>query len=168
MLSNKLGQLLSDYSGRVRRYQSLVNSQIDSMAGLPERDIAILEFIHGKNEATFGQIADELIAAEMPQASESTVSQAVTAMFVKRELVAKRFDPKDQRRPLITLTEKGKALVEEIQRVRRQVLIEVRNSLELSDGEAAMLEDALERGIGNFDKLLKKKEDQYIPNNNRT
>jgi len=158
-LPDKLGRLLFEYSGRVRRYRSRVNSQISSLAGLSERDVAILEFINGKKEVTFGQISDELSAARIPRASASTVSQAITSLFVDRKLVEKRLNPKDQRRPIITLTENGMALVEEIQRVRREVLVEVRDSLELSDEGIEMLENALERGIVNFDKLLDGQED---------
>jgi len=159
LLPDKLGRLLFEYSGRVRRYRSRVNSQISSLAGLSERDVAILEFINGKKEVTFGQISDELSAARIPRASASTVSQAITSLFVDRKLVEKRLNPKDQRRPIITLTENGMALVEEIQRVRREVLVEVRDSLELSDEGIEMLENALERGIVNFDKLLDGQED---------
>ena len=158
-MPDKLGRLLFEYSGRVRRYRSRVNSQISSLAGLSERDVAILEFINGKKEVTFGQIAGELSAAKIPRTSASTVSQAVTALFVDRKLVEKRFNPEDQRRPIITLTENGRALVEEIQRVRRQILVEVRDSMELSDEGIEMLENALERGIVNFDKLLDGRED---------
>lgn len=158
-MPDKLGQLLFDYGGRVQRYRSRVNSQIESLAGLSERDVAILEFINSKTEVTFGQIAGELSAAHLPRASASTVSQAISALFVERKLVEKRLNPKDQRQPIITLTENGKALVGEIQQVRRQVLFKVRDSLELSDEEATMLEDALERGIENFDGFLDSQKD---------
>ena len=158
-MSDKLGRLLFDYGSRVRRYRSRVDSQIESLAGLSERDVVILEFVNSKTEVTFGQIAGELSAVQMPRAAASTVSQAISVLFVERKLVEKRLNPKDQRQPLITLTESGKVLVEEIQQVRRQILIKVKETMELDDQDATMLEDALERGIRNFDKLLGDRED---------
>ena len=153
-MPDRLGLLLFDFSGRVRRYRSRMTSQIRSISGLSDRDTAILEFINSKSETTFGEINRELNLSEMPKSSASTVSQAISALFMERELVEKRVNPRDQRQPIITLTPKGKALVEEILQVRRDILVKVKESLALDEEGEKMLKEALMRGIDNFDNYL--------------
>ena len=153
-MPDTLGRLLFEYSGQVRRYRARETAQIESIAGLSERDIAILEFINSKKQTTFGEINQELHLSDMPKSSASTVSQAISALFVERGLVEKRFNPQDQRQPIISLTKKGQALVEEILQVRRNILTKVKETLDLDQDGENMLREALNRGIENFDKLL--------------
>ena len=153
-MPDTLGRLLFEYSGQVRRYRARETAQIESIAGLSERDIAILEFINSKKQTTFGEINRELHLSDMPRSSASTVSQAISALFVERGLVEKRLNPQDQRQPIIFLTDKGKALVEEILQVRRDILAKVKETMELDQTGEKMLREALAKGIANFDKLL--------------
>jgi len=153
-LPDRLGKLMFDFGSRVRRYRGRLMSQVEAAAGLSERDVAILELIDSKKEITFAEIAKELDLSDMPPASASTVSQAISALFIDRKLVEKRINPEDQRQSIISLTKKGQALVDEIAASRRKLIELLKESMELADGDAAVMERAFIRGIKNFDKLL--------------
>ncbi len=122
--------------------------------GLTERDLAIMEFVFEKGQVTFGEIAKELRVTGVPQASLSSISQRITALYSKHGLVDKRLNPQDQRQPIITLTEKGKTTMEKVWEVRTRCLNKVRESMELDKENAIILERAFSRGIENFDKIL--------------
>jgi DNA-binding MarR family transcriptional regulator len=153
-LPDKLARLMFDFGSRVRRYRSKLMSQVEAMDGLSERDIAILELVAGRKEITFAEVAQELNLSDVPPASASTVSQAISALFIDRKLVEKRINPEDQRQSIISLTKKGQALVDEIAMARQKLVELLKDSMELSDADAAVLERAFIRGIENFDKLL--------------
>ena len=161
-MPDKFGRLMFEFTGRARRYRSRENALLDEVSSLSERDSAILEFVYAKEEATFGEIAQELRLGGMARSSPSTISQAISALYAEHGLVEKRPNPKDQRQPIITLTEKGKATVEKMLNVRRKLLTTITEALELSEAEAAIFEAALVRGIKNLDKVLseEQKEEQ--------
>jgi len=153
-LPDRLAKLMFDFGSRVRRYRGRLMSQVEAAAGLSERDVAILELVDGRKEITFAEIAQELNLSDVPPASASTVSQAISALFIDRKLVEKRINPEDQRQSIISLTKKGQALVDDIAESRRKLVELLKSSMELTDADAAVLERAFTRGIENFDKLL--------------
>ena len=153
-MPDKLGRLMFEFSGLIRRYRNREIAGNDLLVGLTDRDLAILEFVNQKTQATFGEIAQELRIADMPRSSASTISQAISSLYVDRELVEKRHNPKDQRQPIITLTAKGTATVESVLEIRRKTLAQVKTVMELSEKEANIFEDAFTRGIKNLDVLL--------------
>ncbi|MCF7958212.1 MAG: winged helix DNA-binding protein [Phycisphaerae bacterium] len=153
-MPDKLGLMMAEFSGIVRRYRAWGMQKIEAIAGLSERDVAILEYVYSKKEATFAQIAQEMNYANMPNSSASTISQAISALYTKRGLVDKRLNPADQRQPLVTLTAKGEQAIEEVIKFRKIYLSQVRESMELSPEETAILENSLCRGIKNFEKLM--------------
>ncbi|MCK5272598.1 MAG: hypothetical protein KAJ52_08465, partial [Sedimentisphaerales bacterium] len=68
-------------------------------------------------------------------------------------MVEKRPNPKDQRQPIITLTEKGRTAIEKVKEMRIDMLTKVRVAMELNDADASVLERAYARGIVNFDRM---------------
>ncbi|MCK5270811.1 MAG: hypothetical protein KAJ46_08505, partial [Sedimentisphaerales bacterium] len=103
--------------------------------------------------ATFNEVAEELHIQDIPRSSASSISQAISALYIDQGMVDKRPNPKDQRQPIITLTEKGRAAVEKIKEMRIDMLTKVKIAMELSDSDASVLEQAFARGIANFDKI---------------
>ncbi len=152
-MPDKLGQLLFGFAARIRRYRNGQMAQIEEAAGLSERDIAILDFVYQKGSATFNEVAEELHIQDIPRSSASSISQAISALYIDQGMVDKRPNPKDQRQPIITLTEKGRAAVEKIKEMRIDMLTKVKIAMELSDSDASVLEQAFARGIANFDKI---------------
>jgi len=152
-LPDKLGQLLFGFAARIRRYRNGRMSRIEEAAGLSERDIAILDFVYQKGSATFNEVAEELHIQDVPRSSASSISQAISALYIDQGMVEKRPNPKDQRQPIITLTEKGRAAVEKVKEMRIDMLTKVKIAMELSDSDASVLERAYARGIANFDRM---------------
>ena len=155
-MPDRLGRLLFEFAARIRRYRNLEMARVESAAKLSEREVAILEFISSKGQATFGEVAKELIASDLPKTSASALSQTISALFTDQGLVEKRLNPQDQRQPIITLTDKGKTILDAVREVRIKVLTKVKASMELSESDALILEQAWARGIVNFDKILAK------------
>jgi len=151
---DKLGRLLSQFAKKIRRYRGREMARTEMAVGLSERDLVILEFVCERGQATFGEIAHELRVANVPKASASSISQRITALYAKHGLVDKRLNPKDQRQPIITLTEKGQITIEKVREVRAKCLSMVRESMELNQENAIILERAFSSGIENFDKIL--------------
>lgn len=157
-MPDKLGRLLFEFSARVRRYRTSEMARLEAMAALSQRDLSILEFVAEKGQASFAEVAQELNFSDLPGRSASSVSQAIGALYAKHGLVEKRPNPQDQRQPIITLTEKGEAIVESSRQLRAKVLAQVKSAMELNDSDAAVLEKAFSKGIDSFDKLLADKQ----------
>ena len=153
-MPDRIGQLMFNFAVRARRYRNRAMSQVEATVDLTERNLAILEFIYEKRQATFGEIARELRILDLPQTSQSTISQAISTLYAQYGLVEKRLNTQDHRQPIITLTEKGRAMAEKLREVRKKILTRFKTAMELSEADASFLEDALRRGIENFDKLL--------------
>lgn len=152
-MPDKLGRLLFDFAARIRRYRNSQMARIEEAAGLSERDIAILDFVYQKGSATFNEVAEELHIQDIPRSSASAISQAISALYINQGMVEKRPNPKDQRQPIITLTEKGRAAVEKVKEMRIDMLTKVKVAMELNDSDASVLERAFACGIVNFDKI---------------
>jgi len=153
-LPDKLGRLMFDYAALIRRYRDIEMAKIEEAARLTERDLAILNYVYDKGEATFGEIANELHFKAIPRSSASAISQAITALYTHDGLVEKRLNPKDQRQPIVTLTEKGRTVVEKVRAVRIDIYNKVKLSMDLSQEESAVIEEAYSRGITNFKDIL--------------
>ena len=153
-MPDKLGRLLSEFAKSVRRYRRREMARTEMAVGLSERDLAILDFVCERGQATFGEIAQELRVTDVPQASPSSISQRITALYAKHGLVDKRLNPRDQRQPIITLTEKGQMTIEKVREVQTKCLSMVRESMGLNKDNAIILEQAFANGIENFDKIL--------------
>ena len=152
-MPENLGRLMFDFTARIRRYRNSRMVRIEEAAGLSERDMAILDFVYQKGSATFNEVAEELRIQNVPRSSASAISQAISSLFINQGMVEKRPNPKDQRQPIITLTEKGRAAVEKVKEMRIDMLAKVKIAMELNDTDASILERAFARGITNFDRI---------------
>lgn len=152
-MPDKLGQLLFGFAACIRRYRNGQMARIEEAAGLSERDIAILDFVYQKGSATFNEVAEELHIQDVPRSSASSISQTISALYINQGMVEKRPNPKDQRQPIITLTEKGRAAIEKVKEMRTDMLTKVKIAMELNDSDASVLEQVFARGIANFDKI---------------
>lgn len=80
-MPDRLGCLFSEFAREIRRYRGREMARTEMAVGLTERDLAILEFVCEKGQATFGEIAKELRVADVPKASPSSISQRITAFM---------------------------------------------------------------------------------------
>lgn len=128
--------------------------------GLTERDIAILEFIADREQTTFAEIAEHVPFAEhfrlqrQAGASSSRLSAAVAALFSEQGVIRKDVNPKNQRQAIVTLTAKGRQILDRVAETRARVYDEIRKAMELDNAHEAELAGIFERGAKNFRAFL--------------
>jgi DNA-binding MarR family transcriptional regulator len=86
--------------------------------------------------------------------SPSTISTTITRLWKDKKLVDKTIDPDNQRLTMASLTEKGKAALEEIIRVRSKLYTAVAESLGVVSEENGFFRSAMENGARYFDRIL--------------
>ena len=157
-MPDKLGRLMSEFSAQIRRYRNQEYARQGVIEGMSERDLAILDMVFKKGQATFAEISHELHNANVPKSSASSISQAISALYADRGFVDKRPNPKDQRQPIITLTEKGRVVVEKLHQARIRFLTVAREAMQLSNSESEIMERAFSRGIEYMKKNFSQEE----------
>ncbi len=97
-------------------------------SGITLSQFAVLEAVHNKGDLCVGDIKDLIL----------TTSGNITVVIanLEKDKYIKRYkDEKDKRKYIISLSDKGKKLVEEIYPVQRDKIIEVFSSIENKDKE---------------------------------
>jgi len=94
------------------------------------------------------------IGSLYPTVSNSTISTTITKLWKDKKLVDKRILPENQRVTTVSLTEKGRNVLEEIKRTQAEVFGTVTVSLGLSPDQVGYFQEILENAIGFFDKTL--------------
>jgi len=89
-----------------------------------------------------------------PTVSNSTISTTITKLWKDKKLVDKRILPENQRVTTVSLTDKGRQVLEEIKRTQSEVFSTVTVSLGLTPDQVGHFQDLLENAIGFFDETL--------------
>ena len=100
---------------RVRLYiASKVSEQ--KVGDLTDRETLILELVGMKGNMSISEIG-----SLYPTVSNSTISTTITKLWKDKKLVDKRILPENQRVTTVSLTEKGRNVLEEIKRTQAEV-----------------------------------------------
>ena len=86
--------------------------------------------------------------------SNSTISTTITKLWKDKKLVDKRILPENQRVTTVSLTEKGKKILEEIKRTQADVFGTISISLGLSPDQVEYFQDILKNAISFFDDMM--------------
>lgn len=133
---------------RVRLYiASKISEQ--KVGDLTDRETLILELVGMKGDMSISEIG-----SLYPTVSNSTISTTITKLWKDKKLVDKKILPENQRVTTVSLTEKGKKVLEEIKRTQSEVFGTVTVSLGLSPDQVEYFQEILENAIGFFDKTL--------------
>jgi DNA-binding MarR family transcriptional regulator len=116
---------------------------------LTDRETLILELVGMKGNMSISEIG-----SLYPTVSNSTISTTITRLWKDKKLVDKRILPENQRVTTVSLTEKGKKVLEEIKRTQSEVFSTVTVSLGLSPDQVQYFQEILENAISFFDKTL--------------
>jgi DNA-binding MarR family transcriptional regulator len=147
-MKNNTEKLIYDMAFRVRLYiASKVSEQ--KVGDLTERETLILELVGMKGNMSISEIG-----SLYPTVSNSTISTTITKLWKDKKLVDKRILPENQRVTTVSLTEKGKKVLEEIKRTQSEVFSTVTVSLGLSPDQVQYFQEILENAISFFDKTL--------------
>ena len=133
---------------RVRLYiASKISEQ--KVGDLTDRETLILELI-----GMIGNMSISEIGSLYPTVSNSTISTTITELWKSKKLVDKKILPENQRITSVSLTDKGKQVLEEIKRTQTEVYRTISESLGLSPDEVESFQVILKNAIGFFDKTL--------------
>ena len=147
-MKNDTEKLIYDMAFRVRLYiASKVSEQ--KVGDLTDRETLILELVGMKGNMSISEIG-----SLYPTVSNSTISTTITKLWKDKKLVDKRILPENQRVTTVSLTEKGKKVLEEVKRTQSGVFSTVTVSLGLSPDQVVYFQEILENAIGFFDKTL--------------
>jgi DNA-binding MarR family transcriptional regulator len=147
-MKNNTEKLIYDMAFRVRLYiASKISEQ--KVGDLTDRETLILELVGMKGNMSISEIG-----GLYPTVSNSTISTTITKLWKDKKLVDKKILPENQRVTTVSLTEKGKKVLEEIKRTQSEVFSTVTVSLGLSPDQVEYFQDILENAIGFFDKIL--------------
>lgn len=132
--------------------------------GLTDRDVVLLQFVAEKGQTTFAEIADRVPRDEHFQihreagASGSRLSAALAALFSEHGVIKKEINPENQRQTIVTLTPKGRRIVDKVVETRSRVYQEIRRAMNpLSREEEAKLNELFVRTTENFKSFLAQK-----------
>jgi DNA-binding MarR family transcriptional regulator len=147
-MKNNTEKLIYDMAFRVRLYiASKISEQ--KVGDLTDRETLILELI-----GMIGNMSISEIGSLYPTVSNSTISTTITELWKSKKLVDKKILPENQRITSVSLTDKGKQVLEEIKRTQTEVYRTISESLGLSPDEVESFQVILKNAIGFFDKTL--------------
>jgi DNA-binding MarR family transcriptional regulator len=147
-MKNNTEKLIYDMAFRVRLYiASKISEQ--KVGDLTDRETLILEII-----GMMGNMSISEIGSLYPTVSNSTISTTITELWKSKKLVDKKILPENQRITSVSLTDKGKQVLEEIKRTQTEVYRTISESLGLSPDEVESFQVILKNAIGFFDKTL--------------
>ncbi len=147
-MENNTEKLIYDMAFRVRLYiASKISEQ--KVGDLTDRETLILELI-----GMMGNLSISEIGSLYPTVSNSTISTTITELWKSKKLVDKKILPENQRITSVSLTDKGKQVLEEIKRTQTEVYRTISESLGLSPDEVESFQVILKNAIGFFDETL--------------
>jgi DNA-binding MarR family transcriptional regulator len=147
-MKNNTEKLIYDMAFRVRLYIASKISE-HKVGDLTDRETLILELVGMKGDMSISEIG-----SLYPTVSNSTISTTITKLWKDKKLVDKRIVPENQRVTTVSLTEKGKKVLEEVKRTQSEVFSTVTVSLGLSPDQVEYFQEILVNAIGFFDKTL--------------
>jgi len=147
-MKNNTEKLIYDMAFRVRLYIASKFSE-QKVGDLTDRESLILELVGMKGNMSISEIG-----GLYPTVSNSTISTTITKLWKDKKLVDKKILPENQRVTTVSLTDKGKKVLEEIKRTQSEVFSTVTVSLGLSPDQVVYFQEILENAIGFFDKTL--------------
>ena len=141
--------MIYDMAFRVRLFIASKLSEEKGGNAVSDRESLLLELIGTKGNMSISEISNFY-----PRVSNSTISTTITKLWKEKKLVDKNILPENQRITSVSLTDKGREIVEQIKREQSDVFATVAQSLGLTAGQNESFHQILESSIGFFDKLL--------------
>jgi DNA-binding MarR family transcriptional regulator len=147
-MGKSIESLIYDMAFRVRLYMAS-KIQEQKVGDLTDRESLIIELVGMKGSMSISEIS-----SLYPSVSNSTISTTITKLWKNKKLVDKRILPENQRVTTVTLTEKGKQILEEIKRTQADVFGTISVSLGLAPDQTEAFKEMLENAIDFFDEKM--------------
>ena len=147
-MGKSIESLIYDMAFRVRLYMAS-KVQEQKVGDLTDRESLIIELVGMKGSMSISEIS-----SLYPSVSNSTISTTITKLWKNKKLVDKRILPENQRVTTVTLTEKGKQILEEIKHTQADVFGTISVSLGLAPDQTEAFQEMLENAIDFFDETM--------------
>ncbi len=147
-MAKSIETVFAEMGLRVRLLMSAKNAG-KRIAGLSERETLLLELIGTKKEMCISEIAEFFGGV-----SSSTVSMTITKLWRKRKLVNKTILPRNQRVTMVSLTDEGRRLLDEIKKDQLRIYKTVSESMRIAPEQNEMLKAWLENSVRFLDDQL--------------
>ncbi len=147
-MAKSIETVFAEMGLRVRLLMSAKNAG-KRIAGLSERETLLLELIGTKEEMCISEIAEFFGGV-----SSSTVSMTITKLWRKRKLVNKTILPRNQRVTMVSLTDEGRRLLDEIKKDQLRIYKTVSESMRIAPEQNEMLKAWLENSVRFLDDQL--------------
>ncbi|MFA5424221.1 MAG: winged helix-turn-helix transcriptional regulator [Phycisphaerae bacterium] len=144
----KVTNAIMGLSNRMLTFKATQEAQGED-AEVSQREFLILELLKEKGTMNVSDISEAV-----PNVSYSTISTDLTRLWRDKKFVSKNIEPDNQRVTLVTLTEKGKKAVEQMQSKRTELMNQLYKALNTTKEEEQVLIRVSERATKYFDKLL--------------
>ena len=141
--------MIYDMAFRVRLFIASKLSEEKRATDLSDREALLLELIGTKGSMSISEISNFY-----PKVSNSTISTTITKLWKEKKLVDKHILPENQRITTVSLTDTGRARLEQIKQSQSDVFTTVADSLDLTDEQNESFHLILKNSIGFFDELL--------------
>jgi DNA-binding MarR family transcriptional regulator len=147
-MEKSIEMTIYDLSLRINLYMAAKEAE-SRVADLTPREMLILELIGLKKETSISKIAGLCTGV-----SSSTISTTITRLWRRKKLVNKTIHPRNQRVTLVSLTEEGERVLEDIKSDQLAVFKVVAASMGLSPDEVDHFKSIFENAIRYFDDKL--------------
>jgi DNA-binding MarR family transcriptional regulator len=141
--------MIYDMAFRVRLFIASKLSEEKRATDLSDREALLLELIGTKGSMSISEISNFY-----PKVSNSTISTTITKLWKEKKLVDKNILPENQRITTVSLTDAGRARLEQIKQSQSDVFTTVADSLDLTAEQNESFHRILKKSIGFFDELL--------------
>ena len=101
-----------------------------------------------------GDMSISQISKLCPTVSNSTISTTITGLWKDRKFVDKKILPENQRITIVSLTARGKRVLNEIKKSQSEVYKTIAQSLNLSQEQDEYFKAFIENAIGFFNNKL--------------
>ena len=146
-MENNMEELIAQLALRVRLFRDSRGKE-PSVKGLSERELSFLEYIDMKGDTSFS-----ILSSFFKNISASTVSNTMKKLY-KKGLIIRKEDPEDLRTIIISITEEGTRILEQIKKERMHIFEMIVLALKLEEVEERVLYKVIPKAIRNFDEWI--------------
>ena len=144
----ELAKVIRDLAFRMRLIKASQEEQVGQYC-LSERELLILELLSENGPMSVSQLA-----LADPTASDSTISTTITGLWRNKKMVTKTISPDDQRTTIVGLTEKGRKIIDVLNKQRADRFKAFIDAIDLTDDEEQVILDVFNRAIKFLDERL--------------
>ena len=147
-METELAKVIRDLAFRMRLLKASQEEQVGRYY-LSERQLLILELLREHGPMSVSQLS-----AADPGASNSTISTTITGLWRDEKLVTKAISPENQRTTVVALTEKGRKIIDVLNKQRAERFQTFLKAVNLTKSEEKVMLKVFRHAINFLNKRL--------------